>query len=49
MSFTFDPTPFALQNPATFPRHQWLFGRHYMRKFMKGVAEFAFGGWFRIF
>jgi AAA domain len=36
------PTPFVWRNPATIPRRQWLYGKHYIRKFIS--ATFAAGG-----
>jgi hypothetical protein len=31
---TFDPTPFTPCDLETFPRRQWLFGRHYARRYV---------------
>lgn len=35
-------TPFVLIDPATIPKREWLFGRHYVRKYV--TATFGAGG-----
>ncbi len=35
-------TPFVWRDPATIPRREWLFGRHYVRKFLS--VTFGAGG-----
>jgi AAA domain len=34
----FAPTPFAWRDPSTFPRRQFVYGRHYARKFLSVTA-----------
>jgi RecA-family ATPase len=35
-------TPFIFRPPETLPRRQWLYGRHYIRRFVSGTV--ATGG-----
>jgi hypothetical protein len=37
--FIFDPKPYQFPDPATIPRRQWLYGRHYVR----GVVSMTVG------
>jgi hypothetical protein len=39
---TIKPTPFVWRDPATIPPRQWIYGRHYVRKFV--TATVAPGG-----
>ena len=34
----FTPTPFTWRDPSTFPRRQFVYGRHYARKFLSVTA-----------
>ena len=34
----FTPTPFRWRDPSTFPRRQFVYGRHYVRKFLSVTA-----------
>jgi hypothetical protein len=34
----FKPTPFRWRDPATFPRRQFIYGRHYIRRFLSVTA-----------
>ena len=34
----FTPTPFAWRDPSTFPRRQFVYGRHYARQFLSVTA-----------
>lgn len=34
----FDAKPFVWRNPSTLPRRQWLYQRHYIRKFVTADA-----------
>lgn len=36
---TIKPTPFVWQDPATFPRRQWLLGYDYCRKYLSGLIS----------
>ena len=36
--FKFTPTPFKWRDPSTFPRRQFVYGRHYARKFLSVTA-----------
>jgi hypothetical protein len=33
-AFAFNATPFALRDPATIPRREWIYGRHLVRRFL---------------
>ena len=34
----FNPTPFTWRDPATFPRRQFIYGRHYIRQFLSATV-----------
>lgn len=37
-------TPFVLRDPATLPQREWLYGKHYIRKFLTATVGAGGGG-----